>query len=132
MTLTMNKPALEVLRGGFSIHRYNPDNPVPRSVLESAFYWVGKTDEELSIVCESSIALEGGRVNAGWSCVKVCGPIDLSVTGVLAGIADVLASARICILAVSTYDTDYILVKSSHLEQAVCALGEAGYDVRVP
>jgi hypothetical protein len=128
----MEKPALEVLRNEFAIHRLMPDEPVPPSVLESSFFWVGKTDEELSIVCDSSIKLAGGVKNTGWSCFKVIGPIDLSVTGVLAGITAVLASARINIFAISTYDTDYVLVKSSHLERALIALREAGHTVENP
>jgi hypothetical protein len=128
----MERPALEVLSNEFSIYRFKPDEPVPSAVLESTFSWVGRTDEELSIVCKASIELAGGVKNSGWSCIKVVGPIDLSVTGVLAGITTVLASARINIFALSTHDTDYILVKSLHLEKALIALGEAGYEVKNP
>jgi len=125
----MEKPALKVLDNEFSIYRFQPDEPVPPSVLESSFYWVSKTEEELTVVCDSSIELDGGVKNAGWSCFKVRGPIDLSVIGVLAGVSAVLASAQISIFALSTFDTDYILVKSAHLERAKTVLGEAGYDV---
>ena len=125
----MEKPALKVLDNEFSIYRFQPDAPVPPYVIESSFYCVSKTEEELTIVCDSSIELDGGVKNADWSCFKILGPIDLSVIGVLAGVSAVLASAQISIFALSTYDTDYILVKSAHLERAKTVLGEAGYDV---
>jgi diaminopimelate epimerase len=128
----MEKPALEILKEEFSIHRFPPDEPVPSSVLESSIFWVGRTDEELSVVCESSVVLDGGEENDGWSCMKVRGPIDLSASGVLAGISAALASAQINIFALSTFDTDYILVKSSKLEEALDALDFAGYEVKKP
>jgi hypothetical protein len=125
----MEKLALKVLDNEFSIYRFQLDETVPSSVLESSFYWLSKTDEELTIVCDSSIELGGGVKNAGWSCFKVLGPIDFSVIGVLAGISAVMASAHISIFSLSTFNTDYILVKSAHLERAKTVLGEAGYDV---
>jgi hypothetical protein len=128
----MEKPALKVLDNEFSIYRFQPDETVPSSVLESSFYCLSKTDEELTIVCDSSIELGGGVKNAGWSCFKVLGPIDFSVTGVLAAISAVLASAQISIFSLSTFNTDYILVKSAYLEQAKTVLVEAGYDVQDP
>ena len=125
----MEKPALKVLDNEFSIYRFQHGKPVPPAVLDSSFYWVSKTDDELTIVCDSSIQRDGGVKNADWSCFKVLGPIDLAVIGVLDGISSVLASAQISIFALATFDTDYILVKSEHLERAKAALGEAGYDV---
>lgn len=126
----MKKPTLKVLEREFSIHRFPPDEPVPPSVLASSFYWLGKTEAELSIVCDSALELTGGEKNAGWSCLKVPGPIDHSVTGILAGIAAALAAAEISIFALSTFDTDYILVKAACLEKAMKALEEAGYGLQ--
>jgi hypothetical protein len=128
----MDKPYLKTLNGEFSIYRFQPNEPIPSSILKSSFYWLGKTDEELSIVCDSQIELISEKKNASWSCIKVLGPIDFSVTGVLASISTVLASAQISIFAISTFDTDYILVKSKHLEQATIALRKAGYDIWNP
>ncbi len=123
----MDKPSLQVLDREFTIHRLAQDEPIPAAVLASRIYWLGKTDEELSIVCDSSLALAGGAKNTGWSGLKVVGPLDFSITGLLAGIAAELASAHISIFAISTFDTDYILVKSACLEKALRVLSEAGY-----
>jgi len=125
----MKKPVIEVLKNEFTIHRFQSSQPLPPDVMESSFYWVGKTDEEISVVCDSEIDLRGGERNAGWSCLKVVGPIDFSVVGLLAEISATLASAEISIFALSTFDTDYILVKSVQLEKAKQALGEAGFGV---
>lgn len=125
----MTSPVLKVLDNEFSIYRSSPEESVPPEVLESSFYWVGRTDEELSVVCDSSLELPGGERNPGWSCLKVLGPIDFGATGLLAGISEVLAASEISIFALSTFDTDYVLVKSTRLEQAKRALEEAGFGV---
>jgi hypothetical protein len=129
----VDKPALEVLDNEYSVYRFPPDTPIPPSVLQGAFYWVGKTDEELSIVCDSSMRLEaepaGLRKSSGWSCFKVRGPIDFTVSGILAGLSSALAAARISIFALCTYDTDYFLVKTGHLKRAVGVLRREGYVV---
>lgn len=73
----MIKPTLQALVYEFTIHRYPPNAPVPLAVFTSPFYWLGRTDEELSIVCASAIDLPGGTRNAGWSCLKVVKSADL-------------------------------------------------------
>lgn len=125
----MSKLVLNVLDTTFTIYRFQPNDSIPASVLNGSFFWVGKTDEELSIVCDSSIELAGGKKSTDWACFKVVGPMDLSVTGILAGISVALASAQISIFAISTFDTDYILVKSTQLEKAENALTKSGYSV---
>jgi hypothetical protein len=119
--------SLIVLGGEFSIHRLDAGKAIPCAVLQSDIFWIGKTDEELSLVCGSDVPVVGSRVDAGWSCLKVSGPLDLGLSGVLAGLAAALASAGISIFAVSTYDTDYILVKSRDLPRAVETLADSGY-----
>jgi hypothetical protein len=132
--LPVEKPAVEVLDREYSVHRFPPNTPIPPSVYQGTFYWVGKTDEELSIVCDSSMELEdegeGVIRNSGWSCFKVQGPIDFSVSGILADFSSALTAARISILALCTFDTDYFLVKTVDLERAVIVLRQKGYEVR--
>ena len=126
----MQKPALTVLDGEFTIHRYAPTTPVPSAVFESSFYWLGKTTGELSVVCDSAIALSAERNEPGWSCLEVSGPVDFGVTGLIADLSAVLASAGIGVFVLSTFDTDYVLVKSETLRQAERALRDAGHEVR--
>jgi len=78
-------------------------------------YSISKSEEELSIVCSSSIQLNSEKCELGWFCIKIIGSLDFSLTGILAEISAVLAEAEISIFAISTFDTDYILVKSEKL-----------------
>ena len=93
--------------------------------------FIGQTDSELSLVCET--ALVPARTLAredGWRALRVAGPLEFSLTGILSEIASTLAAAKVPIFAVSTYDTDYILVKRENLARTVAALTGAGYAVR--
>jgi len=121
--------SLEVLDGEFSVHRLDAGAAIPDAVLRSDFCWIGKTDEELSIVCASDVALPGSSADAGWSCIKVSGPLDLDATGILAGLSSALTGAGIGLLALSTHDTDYLLVRSPALPGALAGLKAAGYAV---
>ena len=79
------------------------------------------------MVCHSAIDLMAEITEPGWSVLKVAGPLDFSLTGILAGISGVLSDAEISLFALSTFDTDYILVRSCEREIAIKALRSAGY-----
>lgn len=98
--------------------------------LSQAFYFVGRTDEELSLVCVTDHApAETIAREDGWRGFRIQGVLDFSLIGILAPIAQLLADARIGIFAVSTYNTDYVLVKEYSLQNAVDVLRKAGYTV---
>ena len=117
---------LTVMPGKFAIHRFAPDAALPEEVLSSNFLSVTRTDEELSIVCGEGLLLESPRCEVGWSCIKVIGPMNFSLTGILARLAHLLADADISLFALSTFDTDYLLVKTDQLKPAVDALAAGG------
>ena len=98
--------------------------------LSAGFYFIGKTDEEVSLVCrtEDTPADTVARED-GWRGFRVAGVLDFSLTGILAKLSAVLAEQGIGIFAVSTYNTDYILVKKDNLGRALAALAAAGYEV---
>ena len=118
---------LKLLDGSFSIHRLFPKNEIPIQIYQGQFFSITKTDEEISVVCSSSVHLDSESSETDWSCIKVLGPLDFSLTGILADISAVLAKAEISIFAISTFDTDYILVKSEKLPESKKALQNAGY-----
>ena len=92
--------------------------------------FIGKTDEELSVVCPTAVVPE--RTTArddGWRGFRIQGVLDFSLTGILSRISGILADEKIGIFAVSTYNTDYVLVKQEDLERALGALAAAGYDI---
>jgi len=98
--------------------------------LTGNFFFVGRTDEEISLVCrtEDTPANTAGRED-GWRAFRIQGVLDFSLTGVLARLSGILAENDIGIFAVSTFNTDYILVKAENLDRAMTALAAAGYDV---
>ena len=97
----------------------------------SSLYFIGSTDSELSLVCETEKTPSNTTAREdGWRALRIVGQLDFSLTGILSGIAAVLADARVGIFAVSTYDTDYILVKQENLDRAVEALKRAGYGIK--
>jgi len=118
---------LEILDDVFTIHRLSPGDKVPDQIYQSTFYTVTKTTEEISVVCSSSLDWRSDKRESGWSCMKLAGVLAFSSTGILAEISSVLATAKISIFALSTFDTDYILVKSQTLQAAKTALQQAGH-----
>lgn len=120
------------LEGKFTIHRLKADASIPKAVYTSPFYAIAKSELELSIVAAEAIAIESEQSEPGWSALRVDGTLDFSETGILAGIAATLAKAGIPIFAVSTFDTDYILLKSERLKDAKAALAAAGHKFARP
>lgn len=118
---------LKLLDDTFAIHRFSPSTGIPGEVFGEAFFNIVKTKKELSIVCPNALNLNSEHCNRGWSCIEVAGPLELNMTGVLAKLSKVLAAAQISIFAISTYDTDYILVKTEKAIEAVAALKTAGF-----
>ena len=118
---------LNILDDSFSIHRLSPNDELPNEIYQNQFYSITRTDAEMSVVCSSSLHLESERSETGCACIQVLGPLDFSLTGILADISAVLAKAEISIFAISTFDTDYILIKSEKLQTAKEALQQAQY-----
>jgi hypothetical protein len=105
---------------------------VPAWALEAGtdLLSISRTPEETSIVCPEERVPPGTTQEGGWRALKVEGPLDFALTGVLVSVAAPLAEAEVPIFAVSTYDTDYVLVREGRLEDAVEALVRAGHEVR--
>jgi len=120
--------SFSVLLQSFAIARLEPGAELPSAVLVSpGFLSITRTEDELSIVCAEDVAAGLARVDSGWRAMKVQGPFAFDQTGILASFLDPLAVAAIGIFAVSTFDTDYILVKSENLAKALAALKQAGH-----
>jgi uncharacterized protein len=111
----------------FAICRLPPDAEPPNWAMSGEFCSVTRAPGELSVVCRQSQVPSGVLSSPEWRCLRVHGPMDLALTGVLASLARPLAQAGIAIFAVSTYDTDYLLVKAADLDQALLALTGAGH-----
>ncbi len=121
---------LHLLPGEFAVARLAPDAATPVWADSPIFSAVTRTRDELSIICPAEQVPATVRHEGGWILFKFQGPFAFTQTGVLASVLAPLAEARIGILALSTFDTDYLLVKSTDLEAAVRALHSAGHSVR--
>jgi len=128
--LAVSPLTLQPLSGTFAVCRLAPDAPVPTWASAGAFYSVTRAPDELSVVCPEDLVPAGLRAERGWSCLQVEGPLDLSLTGVLASLAQPLAEAGVSVFAVSTFDTDYLLIRDGQLPAALPALTRAGHRVR--
>jgi hypothetical protein len=120
---------LLLLKERLSVCRLAPAEAVPPWAGSGALTSVTRTDEELSVVCAEGAAPEGTDCESGWRALKIEGPLDFGLTGVLASVAGPLAEAGVSIFAISTFNTDYMLVKEERLEKAVAALAAAGHRV---
>ena len=120
---------LDLVPGSFAICRWAPDESLPPSVTEGTFFSVTRTPTELSAVCDVEAVPAGVKSEGPWSVLAVRGPLDLNMTGVLAGLTAPLAAAGVSIFAVSTYDTDYVLVRHHDLDRAIRALRGAGHEI---
>ena len=98
--------------------------------LKAEFYFLSKTDEELSLVCRTEdVPADTLARDDGWKGFRIQGVLDFSLIGILSELSGILARNHIGIFAVSTYNTDYILVKAENLQKALDALAEDGYPV---
>jgi hypothetical protein len=125
----MSALTLELLPVRYAVCRLPAGWPAPAALLAPGpdLRVLARTPDELSLVCPEQDAPAEARVETGWRAFKVAGPLDFSLTGVLASLAAPLAAAGVSIFAVSTFDTDYLLVREASLAQARAALESAGH-----
>lgn len=114
--------------GEFAICQLTSDTPIPEWP-SGPFVSITRTSDELSIVCLQESVPTGVKSEGGWSCLRVAGTMDFSLVGVVASITRPIASANIGVFVVSTYDTDYVLIKTQELPFAIDALVKAGHTV---
>ncbi|MBQ1189529.1 MAG: ACT domain-containing protein [Lachnospiraceae bacterium] len=99
--------------------------------LNTEFYFIGRTDEEISLVCKTEdTPVATTERDDGWRGFRIEGVLDFSLIGILSKLSGILAENKIGIFAVSTFNTDYILVKGENFERAMTVLADAGYTVK--
>jgi len=118
---------LIVSENKFKVIKLNSNDSIPEIILKQKFYSITKTDEELSIVVDENVDVKSDIVENNWRAIKIEGVLDFSLIGILAKISTILAEVKVSIFAISTYNTDYILLKQDVLEKAIDALKENGY-----
>ncbi|MEQ8858366.1 MAG: ACT domain-containing protein [Pseudomonadales bacterium] len=124
------KPSLHRLPGSYSVHRLAPQAALPDGLLAEPFYALLKSSDELSVCCRSDFTIASDREEPGWACLAVAGPLDFALTGIVAGLTAPLADAGIAVFVISSFDTDYLLLKQAELTRATAVLAAAGFTVK--
>lgn len=124
---------LVLLPDDYAVCRLEPGAALPDGLTAgSGVFSVTATPDELSVICPVSHAPAGAVLNTPWRCLRVAGPVDLALTGILASLVNPLAEARVNVFAFSTFDTDYVLVPAVRLGEALAALAAAGHRIATP
>jgi hypothetical protein len=127
----MRAQRFSVMKGTWAVVRLGPTVMTPSWAADApGFVSITRTHEELSVVCPASAVPDDVRVESGWAILRLEGPFAFQQVGILASFAAPLAAASISLFAISTFDTDYILVKSADLPAACEALTAAGHELR--
>jgi hypothetical protein len=121
---------LAIVPGTYAVCRLPAADPVPEWATAGEVFSITRTPDELSILCAQHLVPAGTQAERDWCCLRVDDILDFGLIGILAEISAVLAKALVSIFVVSTFNTDYVLVKARQFEQAIAALVEAGYEVR--
>jgi uncharacterized protein len=124
---------LDLLPEEYAVCRLPAGSPIPASLAagpdDKGVISLSWAPDELSIICPSDRVPEGAVADTAWRCLRVVGPLDLALTGVLASLIGPLADARVNIVTFSTFTTDYLLVPAVRLTEAVDTLAKAGHRI---
>ena len=121
---------LSVLEHRLAVCRLQPRAEIPTWASGASFSCVTRTAGELSVICPEERIPAGTPCERGWRALELEGPLEFGLTGVLASLAVPLAESEVGILAIATYETDYVLVRESQLDLAAQTLRERGHEVR--
>lgn len=122
---------LQLLAGAYAVSRLSPGEPLPEWARGELLALI-RTPDELSIVSAADSVPESVRSEPGWRALRVVGPLDFSLIGILAALTGTLAQASVSVFSLSTFDTDYLLVRKRELECALKALEAAGHRILPP
>lgn len=128
----MRRLTVDVRPGRYTVLRLPGDAPLPPGLLDSStadLVSVTRTSDELSVVCRTESAAPADQAEHGWRLLTVRGPMEFSLTGIIAAVSGALAAAGVPLFALSTFDTDHLLVKDDDLARAADALRDAGHEI---
>lgn len=127
--VTARQLTLVMVQGGFAVCKLDKGSAIPAWATSGDFVSITRTSDELSIVCPEAVVPGGIQCEKGWRCLRVAGTMRFSIVGALASLVTPLAGAGISVFAISTFDTDYLLVKEQEFEKAEAELHEAGHSI---
>ena len=123
------KLTLKLLKDKYSVLRLNKNDEIPKWIFNEEFFSITRTEDELSIVCLQDKVKEYIKCERNWRILKIEGPLDFSLLGILSKISTLMANNNISIFAISTYDTDYILIKEETINRAIEVLENSNYNI---
>ena len=127
----MRKLTLKILPNRLAVCRLKADAPLPDWIDESDFSSITRTEKELTIVCDEVLVASGTTSETGWRCIEVEGPLDFSEIGIVFSLTQPLAEIGVAVFLISTFDTDYLMVKEKDLAKTIDTLTAAGHRVKV-
>ncbi|HWR42259.1 ACT domain-containing protein [Sporomusa sp.] len=127
--MTNQRLTFEVLADSLGVCKLDSNQTIPEWAYQGKFFSITKTPDELSIVCSEMVIPGDVQCEIGWRALKIAGILDFGLIGILSVVATALAKAGLSIFAISTYNTDYILVKSKDLERALHTLSSEGHEI---
>ena len=127
--MKLKKLSLKILPDRMAVCRFEPAAPLPDWIGESGFYSITRTEAELTIVCPETRLAPGTTSETGWRCFKVLGPLDFSEIGIIFSLTRPLAENGVSVFVISTFDTDYFMVKQKDLTKAIDALTAEGHKI---
>ena len=129
MSKVEKKLTLKLLKDKYSVCRLNKNDEIPKWIFDEEFFSITRTEDELSIVCLQDKIKEDIKCEKDWRVLKIEGPLDFSLIGILSKISTLMANNDISIFAISTYDTDYILIKEESINRAIEVLEKSNYSI---
>jgi len=128
--MTLKKLSLKLLPERMAVCRFGPEAPLPDWIDGPGFYSVTRTAAELTIVCSEALTGSDTLCECGWRCFKILETLDFSEIGIIFSLTRPLAENGISIFVLSTFDTDYFMIKESDLAGAIDALTGAGHRIK--
>jgi hypothetical protein len=130
VNMDLRKLTLKILPNRLAVCRLDADAPLPDWIDQSDFYSITRTEAELTIVCDEAFVALGTTSESGWRCFKVEGPFDFSEIGIVFSLTQPLAESGVSVFLISTFDTDYLMVKEKDLAETIDVLTNAGHQVK--
>ena len=127
--MNLRKLSLKILPERMAVCRFEPTTPLPDWIGEVGFYSLTRTEAELTLVCPEARLAPGTTSETGWRCFKVQGLLDFSEIGIIFSLTQPLAKNGVSVFVISTFDTDYFMVKEKDLAKAIDALTAEGHQV---
>jgi hypothetical protein len=121
---------LELLEKEYSVYKFDPKYILKEEIIFDEFISITKTNEETSIVIQSGKLNEYIKMESGWKILKINGILDFSLIGILSKIGSILAKEKISIFVISTYNTDYIMIKEENIKKAMNVLIKNNYKIK--